>query len=82
MVGKKEKEDIKRILFDKLIAEKSFWSYDMTGIDMVSDEILILKTLIHLDMHEIDLLFVFFLQVRSRKFGESKWLFKGSIIIL
>ena len=35
MVGKKEKEDIKRILFDKLIAEKSFWSYDMTGIDMV-----------------------------------------------
>jgi hypothetical protein len=32
----------------------------MTGIDMVSDEILILKTLIHLDMHEIDLLFFFF----------------------
>ena len=77
MVGKKEKEDIKRILFDKLIAEKSFWSYDMTGIDMVSDEILILKTLIHLDMHEIDLLFCVFPSSKIKKVWREQMAIQG-----
>ena len=74
---KKEKEDIKRILFDKLIAEKSFWSYDMTGIDMVSDEILILKTLIHLDMHEIDLLFCVFPSSKIKKVWREQMAIQG-----
>jgi len=53
----KQKDEIKRELFQKLTDEHCFWSYDMTGVEMIPDDMLILKTLIHLDMDEIDLLF-------------------------
>lgn len=51
------KQHIKSTLFQKLKEENAFWSYAMDGVEMVNDSTLIVKTLIHLDLPEIDMLF-------------------------
>ncbi|MBE6272621.1 MAG: hypothetical protein E7097_01850 [Bacteroides sp.] len=48
---------IKSELLSKLKQEHCFWSYNEESIKDISDEILIEKTLLHLDLAEIDLLF-------------------------
>lgn len=50
----------KQEINDKLIEEKVFWSYDVKKEDQVSDEVLIEKTLIYLDLDEINALFELF----------------------
>lgn len=54
--------DIKRILLEKLKEEHTFWSYDVSkiNVDNITDELLIVKTLRHLDIYDIDLLFHYF----------------------
>lgn len=49
---------IKKQLFDKLIKENIFWSYNMsaTGLGDVPDELLIALTYKYLDISEINLL--------------------------
>lgn len=51
--------EVKTFLFNKLKEENAFWSYEPSSVtlDTVTDEILIAKTLRHLDIEEIDLLF-------------------------
>ena len=51
------KQDIKEKLLDKLKQEHCFWSYNEESIEHVSDSILIEKTLLYLDLEEINLLF-------------------------
>lgn len=77
MVAKNEREEIKKIIFDKLLEENSFWSYNMEGIAMVSDEMLIIKTLIHLDLHEIDLLFCIFPESKIKKVWREQIVIQG-----
>lgn len=48
---------IKSDLISKLKQEHSFWSYDESCIDSISDDILIEKALIHLDLTDINQLF-------------------------
>ena len=48
---------IKSELLSKLKQEHCFWSYYEESIKDISDEFLIEKTLLHLDLAEIDLLF-------------------------
>lgn len=48
---------IKRQLADELVSEKCFWSFDNDSIKDIPDDILIEKTLRHLDLPEINLLF-------------------------
>lgn len=48
---------IKDELLSKLKQEHCFWSYNEDSIKDISDEILIEKTLLHLDLAEIDMLF-------------------------
>ncbi len=50
-------EAIKRSLLAKLKQEHCFWSYNEQSIENIPDDILIEKTLVHLDLEEIDQLF-------------------------
>jgi len=52
-----DKEIIKQKLINELKQENCFWSFDLDSISDVSDDILIEKTLRHLDLPEIDSLF-------------------------
>ena len=47
-------------LIDKLKKEHCFWSFDEHSIEDVPDDILIEKTMIYLDLPEIDALFSLF----------------------
>lgn len=51
---------VKQELLAKLKQEHCFWSYNESSVNEVSDEILIEKTLLHLDLEEINLLFQIF----------------------
>lgn len=48
---------IKQNLLKKLKQEHCFWSYNESSIKEVSDDLLIEKTLLYLDLDEINLLF-------------------------
>jgi hypothetical protein len=50
-------EEIKNQLYLKLLEEHAFWSFDMSNQKKVPDTVLICKTIIHLDIEEINLLF-------------------------
>lgn len=65
-------DDRKVLLLNKLIEEHCFWSYESGSVTMdnVTDDVLIEKTLRHLDMDEIVLLF----QIYSYKKIKSVWL--------
>lgn len=52
-----EHDSIKSVLLEQLKQEHCFWSYNEDSIHRISDDILIEKTLLHLDLPEIDLLF-------------------------
>jgi hypothetical protein len=49
--------DIQNQLLSKLISNHRFWSFDMQKSVDIPDELLIEKTLIHLDIEDINLLF-------------------------
>ena len=51
---------VKQELLAKLKQEHCFWSYNESSVNEVSDEILIEKTLLHLDLEEINQLFQIF----------------------
>lgn len=53
-------EGIINELLAKLKAEHCFWSYDENSIKNVPDDILIEKTLVYLDIKDIDNLFLVF----------------------
>ena len=48
---------IKQELLAKLKQEHCFWSYNEDSIKDIPDDMLIEKTLLHLDLDEINLLF-------------------------
>lgn len=56
----KVSDAVKLELLAKLKQEHCFWSYNEDSIREISDDMLIEKTLLHLDLQEIDLLFQIF----------------------
>ena len=54
------KQQTSEDILHKLKAENCFWSYDKDSIKDVPDDILIEKTLVYLDLPEIDALFSIF----------------------
>ena len=52
--------DIKNSLLSKLKQEHCFWSFNAPSIQEIPDDMLIEKTLIYLDMKEIDQLFLIY----------------------
>ena len=53
-------ENVKEILTEKLMDRNGFWSYDMLQTNEVLDDILIEKTLLYLDIDDIDKLFTIY----------------------
>lgn len=66
---KKYKAALKLALAKKLIGHNAFWSYSSVKPEDISDEDLIEKTFIHLDMPEIAMLF----EVYSRQYLKKVW---------
>ncbi len=50
-------DEIHNNLIRKLQEEHAFWSYEETGINNISDDSLIAKVLLHLDIDDVILLF-------------------------
>lgn len=51
-------DTVKQELLAKLKQGNCFWSYNADSIKNISDEILIEKTLLHLDLDDINRLFI------------------------
>ena len=73
------KKDILKVqLVDNLIMNKVFWSYSDIKADDISDDILIEKTLINLDIEDINKLFLIFPQVKIRNIWNEKVVIKDA----
>lgn len=71
----KEKESLLRIeLTEKLKKEHAFWSVDPSSLSDIPDEVLIEKTLLHLDIEDVRSLFVLFPQSRIKALWKEKML--------
>ena len=57
---KAHKVILKQQIADKLVHRKLFWSYNAVNSSDIPDEVLIEKVLIHLDVDDIDRLFLIF----------------------
>ena len=66
-----DKQSIKNGIIEKLIKEKSFWSYSFLSKDQVDDDTLFEKCLIDLDIDDINLLFKIFPKERIKKVWED-----------
>lgn len=58
---------IKQELLAKLKQEHCFWSYNESSINNIPDDVLIEKTLLHLDLKEINQLFLIYPFKRIKK---------------
>ena len=67
-------DNLKNILLKKLVEESAFWSYDITYVNSIQDDILIEKTLIYLDLDEINLLFEIFSFTYVKKIWKERLL--------
>ena len=65
-----QKEEMKSYLIKRLKEENAFWSYNVDAIKDVPDDILVELVLLHLDMDDIDKLFVIY----SSKFVKKAWI--------
>ena len=65
-----QKEKIKPYLIKRLKQANAFWSYNVDAIKHVPDDILVELVFLHLDLDDIDKLFVIY----SRKFIKKAWL--------
>ena len=72
---KKHKDHIRDSLIRKLQRGHVFWSYGKPS--RINDDILIEKTLIHLDLEDINQLFLLFPKEKIRKVWEGKVLTLG-----
>lgn len=66
---KKQNQKIKDELYLKLLNSQAFWSFDMSTQKDIPESILISKTIIYLDIEEINLLFKLF----SKNFIKKIW---------
>ena len=74
--------DIKKQLLKKLKNEHIFWSYDSAKINVrnIPDEMLIQKTLTHLDIGDIDLLFYYYKSDFIRKVWREQMAIQGDYL--
>ena len=74
--------EIKKSLLQKLKNERVFWSYNPASIteDTVTDDVLIEKTLIYLDIEDIDLLFLHYKPNYVKKVWREKMAFQGDYL--
>ena len=73
------RNQLRRSLFRKLKRENAFWSYNPESVTLrnCDDETLIYKTLIHLDIKEIDQLFSIYDEVKVKEVWERELCIQG-----
>jgi hypothetical protein len=69
--------DGKKILSQKLIAQNRFWSYEIKPDTMIPDEVLIEKTLLYLDLDDIDCLFKLFPSAKIKQVWKERLAIQG-----
>jgi len=65
-------ENVKEILCKKLMDRNSFWSYNIHQANEVPDDILIEKTLLYLDIDDINKLFTIFPYKKIKQVWRSR----------
>jgi len=68
------KQQVQNDLIAKLNKENAFWSYDKIDIDQISDDVLIAKVLLHLDIDEILCLFKLYPKKKIQKVWKDEML--------
>jgi hypothetical protein len=63
---------IKNELFEKLLLAKAFWSYASVLPEQMSDEFLIEKVLLHLDIDDINRLFTIYPQKKVKQVWKER----------
>jgi len=74
----KGEEDIRKQLIKELAIKRVFWSYKKPEPDLIPDDILIEKTLINLDIEDINKLFLIFPQVKIKNIWNEKVVIKDA----
>jgi hypothetical protein len=62
-----DNNQIRKRLGKKLIEENAFWSYDKSSIVIIPDDVLIEKVLLHLDIEDVQALFLLFPKKKIQK---------------
>lgn len=65
-------KDIRQLLKEELVKQRVFWSYKNPEPDLIPDDILIEKTLIDLDIEDINKLFLIFPKRKIKKIWNDK----------
>ena len=65
-------KDIREVLKQELVKRRAFWSYKNPEPDLIPDDILIEKTLIDLDIEDINKLFLIFPKGKIKKIWNDK----------
>jgi len=73
------KNKLRRSLFGKLKRENAFWSYNPGSVTLrnCDDETLIYKTLVHLDIEEINQLFIIYDKAKVQEVWERELCIQG-----
>lgn len=74
------RNEIRYYLLEKLKAENCFWSYDSASWNCATDEQLIEKTLIYLDLPEIEQLFALYGQKKVKQVWLHKMVPQGEYL--
>jgi hypothetical protein len=70
-------DSIRDILSYKLITANRFWSNDTTDVKQIPDEILIEKTLVYLDIEDINQLFKIFSKKKIKQVWRERLIIQG-----
>jgi hypothetical protein len=70
-------KDAKQILNKKLIDQNRYWSFDMHDGTLVPDDILIEKTLLYLDIEEINSLFTIYPYKKIKQVWRDRLVIQG-----
>ena len=65
-------DQLRKGLEKKLYEEKVFWSYDKSGIDIIPDDVFIEKVLLHLDIEDVQILFMLFPKKKIQKVWQKE----------
>ena len=73
-----DNQEIKEKLYRKLLTVNAFWSFDMSNQKSIPDTVVITKTIVHLDIDEINLLFKVFPKNTIKKIWREELVIKGN----
>lgn len=73
-------DNIKQILSQKLIDRNRFWSFNMSADREIPDDILIEKSLIYLDIEDINQLFSLFPAQKIKQVWRERLVVQGEIL--